>query len=128
MRLARLHGNECVDDRVELELVAARGHTAARQQCSREKENERRSTMHHGACFRWRQEASDPENVHAWPPRPPRNSIARAKTAGNALRPRPAMLEASAAVPLTVALALALVALDMQELLDAASVDRLAGV
>src|SRR5206468_5178556 len=89
MRLARLHGNECVDDRVELELVAARGHTPARQQCSREKENERRSTMHHGACFRWRQEASDPENVHGWPPRPPRNSIARAKTAGNALRPRP---------------------------------------
>src|SRR2546423_372184 len=39
-----------------------------------------------------------------------------------------AMLEASAAVPLTVALAVAVVALDMQELLDAASVDRLTGV
>src|SRR5438093_3318513 len=39
-----------------------------------------------------------------------------------------AMLEASAAVALTVALAVAVVALDMQELLDAASVDRLAGV
>jgi len=39
-----------------------------------------------------------------------------------------AMLDASAAVPLTVALAVAVVALDMQELLDAASVDRLAGV
>src|SRR5438105_2726188 len=39
-----------------------------------------------------------------------------------------AILEASVAVPLTVALAVAVVALDMQELLDAASVDRLAGV
>src|SRR5437764_14869475 len=98
MRLARLHDNECVDDRVELELVTARGHTAARKQCSREKENERRSTMHHGACFRWRQEASDPENVHAWPHARRETLLRERKRPGTHCFPA-AMLEASAAVP-----------------------------